>query len=220
MAENPRREAGNNKANEIAVARENLRSTAETSKVCVVDGSGLIVLAKADVCEHDRDDLDATAEFPVLVVDEALYASEKNDEAEEEAGLKPVRQQSPEERAAFFLQHLESDIQCLQAKWESAAADLRAREARVQKLCGKVEARELLVSDLRRQIGEQATAQLALKTDLNDATAQIADLVAARIAREISRAVAQARSDLQKTWEAIATAEAKKARVSDTVDRH
>jgi len=223
MAENPRREAGNNKANEIAVARENLRSTAETSKVCVVDGSGLIVHAKADVCEHDRDDLDATAEFPVLVVDEALYASEENEEAEEEAGLKPVRQQSPEERAAFSLQHLEPDIQCLQAKWESAAADLRIREARVEKLCGKVEASDLLVRDLRRQIGEQA--QLALKTDLNDAVAQIADLVAARIAREISMAVAQARSDLQKTWEVIATAEAnratsEKARLSDTVDRH
>jgi predicted nucleic acid-binding Zn-ribbon protein len=225
----------NNKANEIALARANPRSATDGSKLRVVDGSGLIAHAKADAGEDDVDDLDITAEFPVLVVDDALYACEEHDEdeeseeaEEEETEPAPIeRPSSPsaEERASFWLQHLESDVQRLRAKWESVAADLRVREARVQDLCGQVEARDALIGDLRRQIGEQAAAQLALKTDLEHANARIDDLGAARAAREIQ--VARARSDLQEAREAIAAAEAKhaalaeeKVRLIETIDRH
>jgi chromosome segregation ATPase len=231
MAENPRRTAGDNKANEIAVARANLRSTADTSKLRVVDGSGLIAHAEADAREADADadDLDTTAEFPALVVDDALYACEEDEQSEvaeeEKTEPTPVERRSAEERASLWLQHLESDIQRLQAKWESVAADLRVREARVQELCGQVEARDALIGDLRRQIDEQATAQLVLKTDLERANARIADLIAAQAAREIN--VAQTESDLEEAWEAVETAEAnrvalaeEKARLSDTADRH
>jgi chromosome segregation ATPase len=223
----------NNKANEIALARAKPRSATDGSRLRVVDGSGLI--AEADVGEDDVDDLDTTAEFPVLVVDDALYACEEHDEdeeseaaQEEKAEPKPIERPSApsaEERASFWLQHLESDLQRLQAKWESVAADLRVREARVQDLCGQVEARDTLISDLRRQINEQAAAQHALKTDLDQANARIDDLDAARAAREIQ--VARARSDLQEAREAIAAAEAKhaawaeeKARLIDTIDCH
>jgi len=223
MAEDPRREAGNNKANEAAVAGANLRSTADNSNLCV-DGSGVIAHAKPAAREDNPDDLDATAEFPVLVVDDAVFASDESEEAEEQKmGPTRVEQRSPTERASICLQNPESDIQRLQAKWESVAADLRVREAKVQELCGRVEARDALVGDLHRQIGEQATAQLALKTDVGQASARIADLVAAQVAREISVAIAQAQFDLQEAWEAIAIAVAnraapEKARLSDTVD--
>ena len=212
MAENPRREAGNNKANEIAVARANLRSTADASKLCVVDGS-LIARPTADARGDQPDDLDVTAEFPVLVIDDAFYASGEDEESEqaEEARTEPtpVEQPSAEERAPSWLQRLESDIQRLQAKWESAAADLRIRVARVQKLCSHVKAQDVLVDDLRRQICEQTSARLALETDLKQAAARLTDLVTDQAACDFN--VAQTRSDLQEAWETLAAAEANRA---------
>ena len=227
MAENPRREAGNNKANEIAVARVNLRSTADASELCGVDGSGLIARATADARDDHADDLDVTAVFPMLVVDDAYGASQEHEEGEqtEDAKTQPTLLEPPsaEERAPSWLQHLESDIQRLQAKWESAAADLRIRVATVQELCRHVEAKDVLVDDLRRQIDEQATARLALETDLKQAAARLTHLVTDQAACDFN--VAQARSELQEAWEAIATAEGNraaldKARLSDAVDRH
>ena len=224
MAEN------DNKANEIAVARASLRSTLDTLHPRVVDGLGSLADPEADASEDDADDLDTTAEFPVLVVDDALYASDEDEESQqtEEEKAKPtprVERPSAKRRASFWLQHLESDIQRLQAKWESVAADFRAREARVQELRGQVEARDAVVGALRRQIDEQVTVQLALKTDLEHANARVADLIAAQAAREID--VAQAQSDLQEAREAVAAAEADRAalaeettRLNDAVDRH
>ena len=227
MAKNPRREAGNNKANEIAVARVNLRSTVDASKLCVVDGSGLIAPSTADARGDHPDDLDVTAEFPVLVIDDAFYASGEDEESEqaEEARTDPtpVEQPSAEERAPSWLQRLASDIQHVQAKWESAAADLRIRVARVQKLCSHVKAQDVLVDDLRRQICEQTSARLALETDLKQAAARLTDLVTDQAACDFN--VAQTRSDLQEAWETLAAAEANRAapdktRFSDSVDRH
>jgi chromosome segregation ATPase len=225
MAENPRREAGNNKANEITVARVTLRSTADNSNPCDVDDSAVNTHPNA-APENPADDLDATAEFPVLVLDGALYASGvdvQSTEAEEDSSKPPLTEPpAAEERASFWLNHLESDIQRLKQKWESAAADLCIRAASVQELCGQVEATDALVDDLRRQIGDQANAQLTLKANLEQANARITDLLAAQATHDVN--VRRTRSDLQEATEEIAAAETNRAgfektRFGETIDR-
>jgi septal ring factor EnvC (AmiA/AmiB activator) len=237
MADKTRRDTGNNKANEISVEHANLDVAADAASLCA-EGSGLVVQDSSPITEgsgrivdlHARgdhaDELSNTAEFPVLVLNGELCDVREGEEAEREK-TQPALVASPvaHERASFWLQHLESDVQRLQSKWQSVAVEIRVRDTAIHELRSQVEARDVLLGDLRRQIDEQRTARLDLETELDQADARIADLIAAQDGGELN--LAQAEADLQEAREVAALAQAnvaalveEKASLNDAVDRH
>lgn len=228
MADNMRRDTGNNKANEIPVERANLDVPADASNLCVVESSGRVVNGSSLIvyASEDHDDLGNTAEFPMLVLSGELCSGSES-ENPEEGKTEPTLVESPSthERASFWLQHLESDVQGLQSKWQSVAAELHGRDALIHELRSQVEAKDMLLGDLRRQVDEQRTAQLELETELDQADGRIADLIEAQDGGEIN--LAQAEADLQEARKVAAVAHAnvaalveEKASLSDAVDRH
>jgi predicted nucleic acid-binding Zn-ribbon protein len=235
MANNTRRDTGNNKANDTSVESATSGGAAGTPSLPIVpgagptpEGSGPIANVDARASGDYAHELDITGEFPKLVVSDALYGGEETEKAEEagEGNTEPAPVDSPsaQERTSFWLQHLESEVQRLQGKFESVAAELRVREARISGLRGQVEAKDALLNDLRRQIDEQGGALSALRTDLEQANARIADLIAGEAAGEIN--LAQAEADLQEARQVAANTKANRdkllekiARLSDAVDR-
>lgn len=235
MADNTRRDTGNNKANDTSVKSATSGGAAGTPSLPIVrgaaptpEGPGPITNVDARAGEDYAHELDITGEFPKLVVSDELSGGEETEEAEEaERGNTepaPVDSPSAQERTSFWLQHLESEVQGLQGKFESVAAELRVREARITGLRSQVEAKDALLSDLHRQVDEQGGAHSALRADLEQANARIADLIAGEAAGEIN--LAQAEVDLQEARQAAVVAEASRdkllekiARLSDATDR-
>ena len=129
------------------------------SPVRTPEGSGPIANVEARASEDYAHELDITGEFPKLVVSDALHSGEETEKAEETEERKtepaPVDSPSAQERTSFWLEHLESEVQRLQGKFESVAAELRVREARISALRSQVEGKDALLNDLRRQIDEQ-----------------------------------------------------------------
>ena len=166
-------------------------------------------------------ELDITGEFPKLVASDELYSEDESEDAEaaEEGETEPAPVDSPSahERTSFWLQHLESEIQRLQGKFESVAAELRVREVRIGTLRSQGEAKDALLNDLRRQIDEQGGANSALRTDLEQANARIADFIAGEAAGEIN--LAQAEADLQEARQAAAVAEANRDKLLEKITR-
>jgi chromosome segregation ATPase len=231
MANNTRRDTGNNKANDSSV--ESATSGGATGTPSLVrapsappEGSGPIANARAGA--NYAHELDVTGEFPQPVVSDELTGGEQTEKADEakdsESKPAPVESPSAHESTSFWLQHLESEVQRLQGKFESVAAELRVREARISALRSQGEAKDALLNDLRRQIDEQGSAQSALRADLEQAHLRIADLIAAEEAGEIN--LAQAEADIQEARQVAAGAEANRkellekiARLSDATDR-
>jgi chromosome segregation ATPase len=236
MAENTRRDAGNNKANAIPIEHAKPLRAPDPLNPHAPDDSGLILHSDEDYA----DDLDTTGEFPVLVVHDGDYldgegeepeAGYLDDDGEEPEVVAKRNVQTPaerppvDERTALCLQDLQSELRRLHAKSESASVELSDRDARIHVLLDQAEAKDALAGDLRRQIDELANAQRALETALAQANARVADLGAAQAAHEIDVALAQA--NLQDARESLAAGEAKRvalseenAKLGDAVIRH
>ncbi len=163
MAHNHRRDTGNNKANDTSVESAPSGGAAGMPSLPVPgptpEGSGPIANVEARASEDYAHELDITGEFPKLVVSDALHGGEETEKAEETEERKtepaPVDSPSAQERTSFWLEHLESEVQRLQGKFESVAAELRVREVRISALRSQVEGKDALLNDLRRQIDEQ-----------------------------------------------------------------
>jgi chromosome segregation ATPase len=169
--------------------------------------------------------LDRTAEFPVLVLDDALCEGDEPLPAMNDIAPAPVEQPAADERSALRIQFLESELERVQGTCASLSAEIGVREARVQELIGQAEARDGVISDLCRRIEELANARLVLENDVEQANARIAELGALQAAREIDAALAE--SSLHDVREALAGAEARcialtaeNAELRDTADRH
>jgi len=233
MANNTRRDTGNNKANDSSV--ESVSPGGAAGPPSLVPGAGATPEGSGPLANVDArsggsyaHELDITGEFPQPVLSDELNGGEETDKADEaeDNETEPAHVDSPSahERTSFWLEHLESEIQRLQGKFESVAAELRVREGRISALRSQVEAKDSLLNDLRRQIDEQGSAHSALRTDLEQANARIADLIAGEEAGEIN--LAQAEADLQEARQIAASAEAhrnelleKIARLNDATDR-
>lgn len=233
MANNTRRDTGNNKASDPAVDSAASDGAAGTPSLvrgagATPEGPGPIADVGARANGNYAHELDITGEFPQPVISHELNGGEETEKADgvEDAKTEPAPVDSPSahERTSFWLQHLESEVQRLHRKFESVAAELRVRESRISALRSQVEAKDSLVNDLRRQIDEQGSTQSALRMELEQADARIADLIAAEEAGEIN--LAQAEADLQEARQVVASTEANRkeliekiARLSDATDR-
>jgi chromosome segregation ATPase len=228
MADNSRRDTGNNKANSTSGESATSGGATATPSLPIAlgagkapEGSGPIANVDARAGVDYAHELDITGEFPKLVAGDELYSEEESEDAEaaEEGETEPAPVDSPSahERTSFWLQHLESEIQRLQGKFESVAAELRVREARIGTLRSQGEAKDALLNDLRRQIDEQGGANAALRTDLEQANARIADFIAGEAAGEIN--LAQAEADLQEARQAAALAEANRDKLLEKITR-
>jgi chromosome segregation ATPase len=85
MAEHTRRDAGKNKANDTFIECASLERASDAPELCTPDESRPIVTVGADAGEQCSDDLDSTAEFPVLVLDDALCDGDESVRALEES---------------------------------------------------------------------------------------------------------------------------------------
>jgi chemotaxis protein MotB len=214
MPDDSRRENDKNKANDPSVESVTSRGAADTPNLRIVQGAGPTPVGSLPIANEDARaseghtrELDSTDEFPKLVVSDG---AEETEEAEDtEAGkteTAPASSSSAQKSTSFWLLHLESEVQRLHGKFESVAAELRVREAKISGLRSQVQAKDALLDDLRRQIAEQADAHSALRTDLEQTNARIADLIAGEAVGEIN--LAQAEADLQEARQAVAIAEA------------
>jgi septal ring factor EnvC (AmiA/AmiB activator) len=234
MADNTRRDTGNNKANDTSVERATSGDAAGGPSRPVPstgpkpEGSGALTSVAARAGADYANELDTTGEFPKLVVSDELYGGEEAETAQaaEHGKTEPAGLDSPsaQERTSFWLQHLESEVHRLHGKFETVAAELRVREAKISGLRNQVEAKDAFLTDLRRQVDEQGSANSGLRADLEQANARIADLIEGEAAGEIN--LAQAEADLQEARHAAAAADAsrdqlleKVAKLSDATDR-
>jgi uncharacterized coiled-coil protein SlyX len=127
----------------------------------------------------DRDDVDElaeTGEFPPLDVAAA---------AGRDTASPPT---AADERASFWLKHLEGEIARLQSKWEFVATELRGREERIQQLLVEAQAKDALVVTLRKEIADRTANAEGLQADVASASQRIADLAAAQTERDAATA--------------------------------
>jgi peptidoglycan hydrolase CwlO-like protein len=226
MAENTRRDAGHNKAYSSSNESANAQRPRNGLELHIMDDPGPIAPAVADSTEESADDLDATAEFPVLVLEDALF---ENDESagvasmENTASARVERQARAQEVGAT--RRLECELERLQTQCECLLADLRARGANVEALRAESEAKDRVIRDLCRQIEERTNTQLVLENDLRQANARLAELGAVQASREIDISLIEA--NLHDAREAVAATEARctalteeKAKLSESLERY
>jgi chromosome segregation ATPase len=226
MAENTRRDAGKNKAKDTSMECASLQHAADALELPVLDDSRLFVPPDEDVTQACFVDLDSTAEFPVLVLDDAVCESDDASVAPaEDATPAPIERRRADEHAALRVQLLESELERLHETCASLSAEIGIRDARVQELQAQAEARDGVIGDLCRRIEELANARLVLENDVEQANARIADLGAAQAAREVDTALVE--SSLHDAREALGSAEARcialaaeNAELRDAVARH
>lgn len=152
-----------------------------------------------------------TGEYPVLdVVDIVNMSSVEPKTAEESA------------KAAFWLTHLESEVQRLHAKWQHFDAEFKTREARIAELQREVEARESIVGELTADVQREIAAVAAADERIAGKDRDIAALVDDRRQRDeriaaLATELADAEVARKSTFEKIARAEAETAQLSDAL---
>jgi chromosome segregation ATPase len=224
MAENKRREAGH-KAYVSSIESANVERPRNGLELHIMEDPGPIAPADPDATEKCADDLDATAEFPVLVLEDALCEDDESSGALAGHAAPARVDRQAADHDAKAARRLECELERLQTRCECLSADLRARAANVEALRAESEARDRVIDDLCRQIEERTKAQLALENDLRQANARVAELGAAQAARENDFSLIEA--SLHDAREAVTAAEARctalaeeKAELSESLDRH
>jgi chromosome segregation ATPase len=126
--------------------------------------------------DDHRDELsadDPTGEFAML--DEALHEPHVNGTAAQVAAVGP---ESDDGRAAFWLAHMETEINRLRAKWDQIDADFKAKDARVVELREEIRARDAAVEALTAKLQQNAAAIESLEERLSERQAQMTALAA------------------------------------------
>jgi chromosome segregation ATPase len=150
-----------------------------------------------------------TGEYPVLNVADAI----------EQRSRQP---NGTPEKAAFWLTHLETELDRLHAKWRSIDAEFNARAARIAGLQKDVEAREATIAGLTTDLRNETAALEAAGDRLAGKDREIAVLVEDRQKRDeriaaLATELADAEVAHKSTLERIAQAETEMARLSDTI---
>jgi chromosome segregation ATPase len=89
-----------------------------------------------------------------------------------------------DERAAYLLNHLENEIQQLQAKWDFVAELLHVRETQIDELQREAKTKAAAAEDLQKDLAEHAAARQALQTELEQTAERAAELVETRAAQD------------------------------------
>ena len=142
----------------------------ETSKLHV--GAAMQPLDATLSTDGYADDLEDTGEFPALTLNGAADAAP------------PPPQMAPDERAAYLLSHLESQIRQLQAKWDFVAELLHVRETQIDELQREVKTKAAAAEDLQKDLAEHAAARQVLQTELEQTAERTAELVETRAAQD------------------------------------
>ena len=152
-----------------------------------------------------------TGEYPLLVVNRTAEHA-------------PAERNGPVEsaKAAYWLSHLESEINRLHAKWEGIDAEFKAREARIAELQNDVAAREGAISRLTAELQRETAALQAADQRLTNKDQEVATLIEDRQKRDeriaaLATELADAEVAHQATLERIAQLEAETARLHDTI---
>ncbi len=166
---------------------------------------------------NHNDDLDLpitdqpTGEYPLLVVNQTTEQS-----SEQRNG--PIESV----KAAYWLSHLESEINRLHTKWEGIDAEFKAREARIAELQKDVEAREGAISRLTAELQRETAALQAADERLTNKDQEVTALIEDRQKRDdriaaLATELADAEVAHKDTLERIAQLEAETARLHDTL---
>jgi predicted nucleic acid-binding Zn-ribbon protein len=159
------------------------------------------------------DELDDTGEFPPLEVAAVGAATEPVQQpsgttADSTPTAPPgtpvpvVVPAPPNERAAFWLKHLESEIERVQHRWEQIANELNSRETRIEQLLAAAREQESTIDGLREQLDSRVAAVANLQTELQTVEARNRDLMAGQAERDAT--IAQRDRDLDETRNRIA----------------
>jgi chromosome segregation ATPase len=151
----------------------------------------------------------ATGEYPVLSIDDTI---------EQRSAERPERT----DKAAFWLTHLETELDRLHAKWQSIDAEFTARAARIAELQKDVEAREAVIGRLTTDLRGETKALEAAGERLVGKDREIAVLVEDRQQRDeriaiLATELADAEVAHKGALERIAQAEAEATRLKDTI---
>jgi chromosome segregation ATPase len=152
----------------------------------------------------------AAGQYPILDVRDAIHSTSAERDAVEPA------------KAAVGLAHLDDEINALQAKWQTVAAEFGAREARIAYLQAEVAARDAANARLITELQRDASALLAADERLTAKDREIAALIDDRKQRDeriaaLSTKLADAETAHNKVLEQITRAEAETARLNDAV---
>jgi chromosome segregation ATPase len=145
-----------------------------------------------------------TGEYPVI--DVALAGHHLNGAA---TVVPPGSPGSDDGRAAFWLAHMETEINRLREKWDQIDAEFKVKDARIVELHEEIRARDATAEELNARLQENAAASASLEERLADNQAQIAALVADRDARA---------AEARKTVAALAAAEDQRIGVRRELD--
>ena len=152
-----------------------------------------------------------TGEYPVLMVNHTTEQSS----AERNEPIESVK-------AAYWLSHLESEVNRLHAKWEGIDAEFKAREAQIAELQNDVEARDGAIARLTAELQRETAALQAADERLTNKDQDVAALREDRQKRDdriaaLATELADAEVAHQGTLERIAQLEAETARLHDTI---
>jgi chromosome segregation ATPase len=168
----------------------------------------------------NKNDSESTA-VDITELPTGEYPAVTEPQAAGERGASDTRRKESH-KAAFWLTHLETEVNRLHAKWHSINAEFKSREAKIAQLNDELQARDKAIERLAADLQQETAALKAADERLDGKDAEIAALTDDRRALDgkiaaLAAELANAEAAHKAALEAVKRAETDAARLNDVI---